>query len=156
MRMSEPFRFLDPGELRDGELFLKLVETRDAEPIDCEVPWYKFHACVDGEPPVKVGHVSFRAVSTPVIERYRGHFGYVIAEPFQGRHYAERATRLLLPFVRRHGFTSVWITCDPDNHASRRTIERLGGVFVEIVPVPPDTQMYRNGSREKCRYRLEL
>jgi len=36
-----------------------------------------------------------------------------------------------------------WITCNPDNLASRRTCERLGAIFVDTL-----------GS--KCRYRLDL
>ena len=34
--------------------------------------------------------------------------------------------RLLLPLARRHGLQTVWITCNPDNWASRRTCELAG------------------------------
>jgi RimJ/RimL family protein N-acetyltransferase len=63
---------------------------------------------------------------------------------------------LLLPFARRHGLKTIWITCNPNNWPSRRTCERLGATLVEIVPLPPDNDQYIAGEREKCRYRIEL
>ena len=35
-----------------------------------------------------------------------------------------------------HSLDRLWITCDPDNRASRTTCERLGAVLVEVVTVP--------------------
>ena len=154
--MSEAFEFLDPGELRDRDMFLHLAERRAADAVQGHVPVYSFEIRVTSEPNVVAGFVRFRAANTPFLARYAGHFGYGVEERFRGNHLAERATRLLFPLARRHGFLTLWITCNPENHASRRTIERLGGVFVEIVPVPVDTDMYRKGAVEKCRYRIDL
>jgi predicted acetyltransferase len=50
----------------------------------------------------------------------------------------------------------VWITCDPDNIASRKTCELAGARLVEIVDLPEDTDMYREGMRQKCRYRIDV
>jgi tagatose 1,6-diphosphate aldolase len=47
----------------------------------------------------------------------------------------------------------VTITCDPDNLASIRTIERLGASFADEVPVPPHDPHFQRGSRSKRRYR---
>jgi len=44
----------------------------------------------------------------------------------------------------------------PDNIASTRTCELVGAKFVEIVNQPADTDMYQQGERQKCRYRLNL
>jgi tagatose 1,6-diphosphate aldolase len=63
---------------------------------------------------------------------------------------------LLLPLARRHGLEILWITCDPDNIASRRTCELAGLELVEIVDVPEHMDMYQRGERRKCRYRLYL
>jgi tagatose 1,6-diphosphate aldolase len=87
---------------------------------------------------------------------YGGHFAYGVEPAHRGHHYAERGVRLLLPFARRHGLKSIYITCNPDNWPSRRTCERLGATLVEIVPLPPDNDQYIDGEREKCRYRIEL
>jgi tagatose 1,6-diphosphate aldolase len=75
---------------------------------------------------------------------------------FRGHHYAERATRLLLPLARAHGMSELWITCSPNNPASRRTIERLGAGYVETVDVPTTYPLPDGEIRQKRRYRLEL
>jgi predicted acetyltransferase len=155
--MTDPcdFNFLDPGHLFDGELTVQLVNFHPAEPIRGWVPWYEFSLHVPGMD-VPVGQLSFRAGHGTWFEKYGGHIGYGVEPSHRGRHFAERAVRLLLPFIRQHGFERVWITCNPDNWPSRRTCERLGAVFVGIVAVPPDHDMYHRGERQKCRYRLEL
>lgn len=108
-------------------------------------------------PPVRIaGAVGLRIGRNHAVEMYYGHFGYHVYPPARGRHYAERACRLLLPLAHRHGIKTLWITCDPDNYASRRTCQRLGATLVSIVPVPESDPLYARGEREKCRYRLDL
>jgi tagatose 1,6-diphosphate aldolase len=102
------------------------------------------------------GTITLRIGATPGLELYYGHIGYHVYPPARGRHFAERACRLLLGLARRHGIRTVWITCNPDNAASRRTCERLGMQFVETLPVPKSDPLYARGEREKCRYRLDL
>jgi tagatose 1,6-diphosphate aldolase len=89
------------------------------------------------------------------VVNYTGHIGYRVDEPFRGRRYAERSCRLLLPFIKTHR-PEIWITCGPDNPASRRTIERLGGIFVETLDVPADYPIGPGIARQKARYRLRL
>ena len=103
-----------------------------------------------------LGGVTMRVGHTPPLELYYGHVGYHVFPAARGRHYAERAVRLLLPLARRHGLNPLWITCNPDNWASRRTCESLGMRLVEIISVPPEEPLYARGQREKCRYRLDL
>jgi predicted acetyltransferase len=50
----------------------------------------------------------------------------------------------------------LWITCNPENVASRRTCELVGGELVDIVDLPVDSDMYKEGARQKCRYRVKL
>ena len=83
---------------------------------------------------------------------------FAFVKSFEGMYqgFAERAARLLLPLARAHGQQTLWITCNPDNAASRRTCERLSASYVDVVPVPRDNALYSQGDREKCRYRLDL
>src|SRR5438552_19020936 len=150
---QDSFHFLDPGELRDGELELVLVARNPADPVKQWVPSYDFELRADDE---RAGRINFRAVDVPSLQMYGGHFAYAVEPKFRGHHYAERGVRLLFPFARRHGFTTVYITCNPDNWPSRRTCERLGATLAEIIPLPPDNDMYLAGEREKCRYRIDL
>jgi predicted acetyltransferase len=71
--------------------------------------------------------------------------------------YAARATRLLMPsLARKYGLNPLWLTCDPDNLASRRSCERACAKLVEIVDVPEGCIIHRSGHPGKCRYRLDL
>lgn len=148
------FRFLDVNPLRDGELELVLAERQPAEASIWGVPAYIFNMRnhLSGQ---KMGHISFRIGDRWNI-RYAGQIGYAVEEAFRGRRYAERSCRLLLPLVRRHGLHELWITCGPDNPASRRTLERLGAELIEVVEVPPGYPMPEGSIRHKCRYRLRL
>lgn len=147
------FEFINPGPLADGELELVLVETTPADPAREWLPCYVFEMRVDGR---KVGGINLRIGNTHNIVMYGGHIGYGVEPEFRGHHYAERASRLLLPLAKAHELDTIWITTNPDNIASRRTIERLGARLVEIVPLPEDNNQYSDGDREKCRYRLDI
>ena len=141
--------------LIDGDLTMRLADRMPAIPSLDLVPAYKFslHLTATGEP---VGKIDLRIGNTEHLRRYGGHIGYGVDVPYRGRHFAARACRLLRPVARHHGLIELWITCDPDNLASRRTCELAGARFVEIVDVPPDTDLYLRGETQKCRYWLPL
>lgn len=149
------FEFLDPGPLQDGDLNLVLIESYAGNPVLGLVPAYRFVMRIAGRQ-AAAGSIEFRVGNSKHITYYAGHLGYRVSAQYRGRHYAARACRLLMPLARRHGLRELWITCNPDNLASRRTCELAGAEFVEIVDLPTDTDMYRRGERQKCRYRLAL
>jgi predicted acetyltransferase len=149
----EAIDLLDVPLLVDGELELHLIERTLADHARNRVPAYRFELRVGGE---KVGSASLRVGATEYLERYAGHIGYGVEYPFRGRRYAARACMLLFDVARQHGMTTLWITCNPENVASRRTCERIGGELVDIVDLPEETDMYKEGERQKCRYRIRL
>jgi hypothetical protein len=97
-----------------------------------------------------------RVGSDEKLQRFAGHLGYTVEENARGRRLASRAIRLLAPLAKRHGLTELWITCSPEKAASRRTCELAGGVLVETVDLPAESDMYARGERRKCRYRIDL
>jgi tagatose 1,6-diphosphate aldolase len=145
----------DIGTLRDRDLWLDLRAREPENPARGWVPAYRFAMRIDGvDHPV--GRISLRVGSTHTIEHYAGHVGYEVTPAFRGQRLAERSCRLILPLARRHGFDTLWITCNPNNLASRRTCERLGAQLIDIVDVPPDNDVFEPGGEVKCRYRLSL
>jgi predicted acetyltransferase len=148
-----PFEFIDPGPLQDKELSLNLFEKVPADTSKGYVPVYHFKLMVGHS---EAGSIRLRAQTDVQIETYAGHIGYEVGQAFRGHRYAERACRLLFPLATHHAIRELWITCNPDNLASRRTCERLGAEMVEIVDVPSDHEMYLRGDRRKCRYLLTL
>lgn len=149
------FEFHDPGTLTDKDLTLVLVEEYPGNPTLSFVPAYRFKMTLVGQND-KIGRIELRVGNTNHIVMYAGHIGYGVEPEHRGRRYAARACRLLLPLAKSHGLEAIWITCNPDNTASRRTCELAGAELVEIVDLPEDTDMYRAGERQKCRYRIDL
>jgi tagatose 1,6-diphosphate aldolase len=97
-----------------------------------------------------VGHINFRIGDTEHVRVCAGHIGFDIHEEFRGHGYAYQACCAISPFVRSV-YGDVTITCDPDNFASIKTIDRLGAEFVDEVPVPPHEPQFL--SRIKRRYK---
>ena len=81
---------------------------------------------------------------------YGGHVAYGVRPEYRGAHFAGRALRLLMPLARRHGLCELWITCNPENIASRRTCEFAGAELIGIVDLPPETDMYQEGERQNA------
>ena len=150
------FRFYHPGKLIDRDLQLVLVKQALPE-FDAivEVPTYCFEMRIT-ETKQKVGRINFRVGNTEDLVMYAGHFGYRVAPQFQGNRYAARSCKLLFPLAKKHAIDPLWITCNPDNIASRQTCEITGGKLAEIIDLPPDNDQYLDGDRQKCRYYFDL
>jgi predicted acetyltransferase len=78
-----------------------------------------------------------------------GHIGYSVVPWKHGRGYATRALREILPEAAAEGLRYVEICTEADNVASRRVVERNGGVLVEEFVTLPAL-----GSRREVRYRV--
>lgn len=84
-----------------------------------------------------VGRVAIRQHLTPLLERIAGHIGYVVVPEFRGRGYGAEMLRQALRIAHEdYGIGRVILTCDQDNIASIRTIEKCGGVLEDIVDEP--------------------
>ena len=144
----------DPGELVDGYLRLVLGHFVPADPGRGYVPAYHFQMV---SPVGQVmGNIDLRLGDSEFLRRFAGQIAYGVQPEFRGRHYAARSLRLLRPLARAHGFAALYITCNPDNIASRRTCELAGATLVEISDLPADCDMYKEGERSKCSYRIDL
>ena len=99
----------------------------------------------------EIGQISYRSGESRGVYYY-GHIGYHIDAPWRGHHLAWRACRLLRGEILLSGKSSVVITCDPDNAASRKTCRRLGCLYEGTVKVPSDLQRKYDISGAKCRY----
>jgi predicted acetyltransferase len=84
-----------------------------------------------------VGRVSVRHRLNPRLERTGGHIGYVVVPEFRRRGYATTMLDMAIQIADAElGLRRVLVTCDDDNIASRKTIERCGGVLENIVAGP--------------------
>ena len=150
--MNDPLEVVVALDLCDGEVQLEFSEF--AQHPYHKVPTYYFRM-ISAACGKEAGAINLRVASTAHIERYAGHIGYSVHQEYRGHRYAARSVTLLLPFARRLGLDPLWITCDPENWASRRSLELTGAEFIEIVDVPLDCGMRKYGGKtRKCRYRL--
>jgi len=87
---------------------------------------------VDGE---LVGRTSIRHELNPDLEREGGHIGYGVVPAHRGRGWATEILRQSLIVARALGVDRALLTCDDDNLASARVIERNGGVLADRVDI---------------------
>jgi predicted acetyltransferase len=152
LNIDDAVEVLRSLDLRHGDLELRFSDF--SVHSFHRVPAYSFRMLsqYSGQ---ELGTINLRIGATTHIEQYAGHIGYGVHPAHRGHHYAARSVVLLLPLARRCGIDPVWITCDPENIASRKTLEIAGAEFVEIVDVPPNCGIRRFGGKmRKCRYRL--
>ena len=135
------FEFQDPGRLVDGDLELRLSERYPGDPRTDWVPSYRFRM-VHARTGEEMGRIDLRVGYPQHLVLYGGNIGYRVEPRHRGHHYAARACRLLLPLARSHGMQTLWITCNPDNWASRRTCELAGAVGGDRGPAAR-SDMYR-------------
>lgn len=152
--MPQEFQFLDPGKLIDEDLELILVEKSPVNEEKQYVPSYQFKM-KNVQTSELMGYLRLSIGFNENI-KYGGHIGYGVDEKFRGHHYATRSVKMLLPFAKKQGINPLWITCNPENIASRKTCELAGGKLEEIVDLPEHNEQYAKGDRQKCRYRFDL
>lgn len=147
--------FFHTYELKTNEIFLKLDEIVDANPEKRWAPVYRFKICLVSDA-LEIGHCDFCVGNTEKLY-FRGNIGYTIYEKYRGNHYAGKACLLLFDLARKHGMNYLYITCNPENIASRKTCEYVGGVLESTIDLPTDNDMYiYDDERRKCIYRFNL
>jgi predicted acetyltransferase len=122
----------------------------DVETLDGFSAWVsRLNHQADATMPVDVGHVrstrwwitegetylgaiELRHHLTPVMLEAIGHIGYSVRPSARGRGLATWAVATILPEARTLGLDRVLLTCDDDNIASARTIEKNAGVLEDV------------------------
>lgn len=132
---------------------LAFRKRSEADPARGWVPTL-FYDILAGE--AVVGEIMLRLGDTEHLRFYGGQIGYRVQPEAQSKGYATEALRLLKPIAAAQGFGMVWVTCRPDNNASRRVLEKVGAVFFEEVMVPEESDLFARGDRVMCRYRLAV
>ena len=124
--------YLDAERLRDEYAFAAYVASQLAE-ADEDAPrptgWVPSTYLWFVEGDEFVGRLSIRHRLTPWLRDYGGHVGYDVRPSARGRGHATAMLQQALPWCLDLGIDPVLVTCDVDNVASRRVIEKAGGQF---------------------------
>lgn len=97
-----------------------------------------------------VGRIEYRHETGRDLTYY-GNVGYLIYQKYRGQGYAYRACLALLEILDS-SIETVYITCNPDNIASKKTIEKLGASYIGLVDVAVDHELYKYGEIQKEVY----
>lgn len=129
-----PFAF-DYDPAGDFAAYVAKLEnwSRGLELQDGFVPNSYLAGVVDGE---IVGRLSLRHRLNDFLATVGGHIGYGVVPAHRGRGHATTMLRLALPLCAALGIERALLTCDVDNAASRRVIEKCGGVLEGITHDP--------------------
>jgi predicted acetyltransferase len=83
-----------------------------------------------------VGRLMLRHSLNDFLLRVGGHIGYVVVPEHRRRGYATEMLRQGLDLARSMALERVLVTCDEDNFASRRVIEKCGGEYEDSYVGP--------------------
>ena len=111
------------------EVYLGLLRRMSHDPVDPQVPsdhWW----IVEGE--TVVGFIAIRHRLNDYLLNHGGHIGYSIRPSRRREGHASRAVGLALLRCRDLGIDRALITCEDDNLASARAIEKNGGVLEDV------------------------
>ncbi len=133
-----------------------LVEEMVIDPDEDNlfVPSYLYGIYLHGSKK-RVGNCDLRVGENEELY-YAGNIGYRINPYYRGNRYAYQACLLLFQIAEKKGMKELIITCSPDNPASRKTLERLDGTYIETVDVPSEHWLYKRGETVKCIYKYSL
>jgi predicted acetyltransferase len=144
------YEFSEYHEVANNEIRLALYGALEVNLEKAFVPRYVFDIILQKEN-VKIGFVVIRAGLTEQLAVRGGHIGFEIDEKYRGHNYASKAVMLLKPFTKEILVENALITCDEDNSASRRTIEKCGG---ELIGIVKDVDVPEENCKKDCCYYL--
>ncbi|MFC4652254.1 GNAT family N-acetyltransferase [Lactococcus nasutitermitis] len=105
----------------------------------------KYFAVMNGK---VAGVISCRwQIEKGILLEWGGHIGYGVAPSFRGQGLAAKMLAFALEKYRKRGILCVMVSADEGNIASRKTIEKNGGVLENIVDIDDD---------RVCRYWIDL
>ena len=145
-------------EMKDGELYLKVSSKNPPDYEKGYSPFYRFEMLNSSTGEV-MGGLSFRVGYTHNDVHFRGNIGFSVNEQFRGLNYSTRSCRLIIPVIKFHDMKHVWITCNIDNFASIKSIEKLGAEYIETLAMPDDYPYiwyYPEAARVKRRYKWNI
>ena len=118
------------GDVHDFPAYCEAIELK--EPKDGLVPDSTFF-CLEEESGQIVGAVNIRHYLNDYLRMYGGHIGDGVRPSRRNEGIATKMIALALEECKKLGIDRVLMTCDRDNIASARSIQKNGGVLENEV-----------------------
>ena len=139
--MSYRNEFIENNEKIDGSAGLHLAKDFNtwyedicANRNECTlrdgfVQSYTYIAFDDENKNYIVGMVDMRQRLNNYLLQFGGHIGYSVRNSQRNKGYATEMIQIAIRIYKRHKINSILITCDKENIASRKVIEKNGGIL---------------------------
>ncbi len=138
--------------ISNEELELRLIDVYPSDKGAIPFYWWNIYLKSKG---IKIGSISFR-IGHNYHSYFNGNIGYEIDKEYQGNNYACKACKVLMEVAKYHQMDKIYLSCDCDNIASYKTIEKLGSKLIEEVKPPMDYIYYYEGIPSKKIYVLKI
>lgn len=138
--------------ISNDELELKLIDVYQANKGAIPFYWWNIYLKPHN---VKIGSISFR-IGHNYHSYYNGNIGYEIDKEYQGNNYSYKACKMLIDVAKYHKMDKVYLSCNYDNIASYKTIEKLGAKLIEEFLPPLDYIYYYDNIPPQKIYELNI
>lgn len=123
------------------EWIKNLEKNKDEKNLPEEYSPHTLYLAINDEEEL-VGAIGIRWKEVPVLMTFGGLIGYSIRPSKRGRGYASQMLKLALEKFKTTNIDNVLITCKDFNIASKRVIEKNGGVLENIYTNEEDGYNY--------------
>jgi predicted acetyltransferase len=137
--------FFDEYKNKFDDFILKLENAEKGIGLEEGYVPYTYMFLVDDNK--YIGTVTIRHKLNEVLEKEGGHIGYDIRPSMRRKGYGTEILKLSLPIAKQIGLNRVMLTCDDNNIASWKIMEKNGAVIDE---------KYDYKGRYKRRYWIDI
>lgn len=120
--------FEDYGEMNFEEWLKMLEREKIKEQLPEEYSTHNLYFAVDEKEKI-VGAIDLRWLDVPILMSFGGLIGYSVRPSERGKGYASKMLKLGLEKFKTTNREKVLITCKDFNMASKKVIEKNGGIY---------------------------
>lgn len=129
------YSFTDPSSC---DIFAKFDRYRKALDLPPDRVGEDKYWLVDDEKAYFIGEIALRHRLNEALRQRGGHIGYAVRYGEWGRGYGTKMLALALEKAKERGISPVLITCNDDNLASARVMEKNGFTLADKVSLSED------------------
>lgn len=120
-------------DARSYDIFVKYDNYKNERNLKPNRVGADYYWLVDDEKDFFIGEVSIRHKLTDTLLRYGGHIGYGIRYSEWNKGYGTLMLKLVLEKAKKMGISKVLVTCDDDNIASAKVMEKNDMVLQDKI-----------------------
>jgi len=133
-------------------IFLNIIDKNQGNQDELPFHYYDIYLL---NTTTQIGKISIR-IGHNYHSYFNGNVGYEINEEFRGNHYALESVKLIINVAKYHHMKHLILSCEEDNVASYKSIEKLDAQLIEVVTPPKEYIFHYEGIELHRIYRLDI